>query len=321
MARKYFRTMTSGRPFHRRRKAYFANLVLVTQRPHPAFSLSERLPLRPGIALALGGGFARGYAHLGVLQVFEEQKIPISCLVGSSIGSILAAAYASGAPLPRIIAKCSEIRFRDFAKWRVSRFGLASNERLGALVQRFFDSKQFEDLKIPTGIVATDLGTGDAVLFKEGSISDAIRASCAFPGLFEPVHIGTRYLADGGLVAPVPTRVAREMGAQTVIGVSVGTHDGQRGAPTNIFQVVSRAVSAAQKHQLEVWERHADLVLRPNVQSLAWDDFHRIDEAIEAGAKAALAALPQLRKLSTPKIEEVSEFGKQGELLLAISSQ
>lgn len=273
--------------------------------------------MRPGVALALGGGFARGYAHLGVLRVFEESNIPLACLSGSSIGSIIAAAYASGTPLPRIIAKCREIRFRDFARWRVSRFGLASNERLGALVLRFFNSKQFEDLLIPTVIVATDLGTGDSVLFKQGSIADAIRASCAFPGLFEPVQLGTRCLADGGLVAPVPTRAARELGAQIVVGVSVGLHDGQRGAPSNIFQVFSRAVSAAQKHQLEVWERHADLVLRPAVQSLAWDDFHRIDEAMEAGAAAAISALPQIRKLLPPKPEKPSDFGKHGELLLA----
>jgi len=277
--------------------------------------------LRPGIALALGGGFARGYAHLGVLRVLEQHQIPISCLTGSSIGSILAAAYASGAPLPRIISKCRGIRFSDFAKWRVSRFGLASNERLGALVQRFFDTRQFEELRIPTAIVATDLGNGDAVVFREGSIADAIRASCAFPGLFEPVTIGTRCLADGGLVAPVPTRAAREMGAQVVVGVSVGSDDGQHGAPTNIFQVVSRAVSAAQKHQLESWERHADLVLRPEVQSLAWDDFHRIDEAIEAGSAEALSALPQIKKLYSPEAQGVSEFGKQGEILLASSLQ
>jgi NTE family protein len=277
--------------------------------------------LRPGIALALGGGFARGYAHLGVLRVFEEHKIPISCLSGSSIGSIIAAGYASGAPLARIVSKCRGIRFRDFARWRVSRFGLASNERLGMLMQRFFDTKQFEDLLIPTAIVATDLESGEAVVFREGRIAEAIRASCAFPGLFEPVHIGTRCLADGGLVAPVPTRAAREMGAEVVVGVSVGLQDGQRGAPTNIFQVVSRAVSAAQKHQLESWERHADLVLRPDVHSLAWDDFHRIDESIEAGAAAALSALPQIKKLYLSQTPQPSEFGKQGELLIARALQ
>jgi NTE family protein len=255
------------------------------------------------------------------LRVFEENKIPVSCLAGSSIGSILAAAYASGIPLHRIVAKCREIRLRDIARWHVSRFGLASNDRLGALVQKFFDSKQFEDLKIPTVIVATDLGTGDPVVFRQGPLAEAIRASCAFPGLFEPVTIGTRCLADGGLVAPVPTRAARELQPELVVGVSVGLHDGHRGAPTNIFQVVSRAVSAAQKHQLEGWERHADLVLRPDVQDLAWDDFERIDEAMEAGAASARSAVPQLKKLLARHAEVASEFGKQGELLLVGSLQ
>ena len=287
---------------------------------HSRLRVTAEPTLKPGIGLAFGGGFARGYAHLGVLKVFEEQNIPISCLAGSSIGSIVAAAYASGAPLPKIVEKCREIRFRDFARWRVSRFGLASNDRLGALVQRCFDSRQFEDLRIPTAIVATDLGTGDPVIFKQGSLAEAIRASCAFPGLFEPVQIGTRYLADGGLVAPVPTRAARELGAQLVVGICVGLHDGQRGAPTNIFQVVSRAVSAAQKHQLESWERYADIVLRPSVHSLAWDDFARIDEAIEAGAAVATSALPQIRKLldlHLPQEEEAFQTGRQGGFFFA----
>jgi NTE family protein len=289
----------------------------VTRRLHPTFQLSQQPPLRTGIGLALGGGFARGYAHLGVLRVLEENDIPISCIAGSSIGSILGAAYASGASLQCIVGKCREIKFRDFARWRVSRFGLASNDRLGALVQQLFNSKQFDDLAIPLAIVATDLGTGDPVVFRQGSLGEAIRASCAFPGLFEPVQIGTRCLADGGLVAPVPTRAARELGAEIVVGISVGLHDGHRGAPTNIFQVVSRAVSAAQKNQLEAWERHANLVLRPEVQDLKWDDFARIDEAIEAGATVARNALPQIKKLLARQMATESEFGKQGELLLA----
>jgi NTE family protein len=258
-------------------------------------------PARPGVGLALGGGFARGFAHLGVLQVLEQNEIPISHIAGTSVGSILGAAYASGAPLARIIATCRTLRFRDIARWRVSRLGLASNQRLGSLIERVFESRQFEDLRIPLAVVATDLTSGEPVVFTHGHLVDAIRASCAFPGLFEPVQIGTRCLADGGLVAPVPTCAAREMGAATVIGVSVGMQDGHRGAPTNIFQVVSRAVSAAQKHQLEVWERHADLVLRPDVQSLAWDDFDRAEEAIEAGAVTARRALPRIQKLLAQK--------------------
>jgi NTE family protein len=269
---------------------------------------SASLLVRRGIGLALGGGFARGFAHLGVLRVLEENQIPVSHIAGSSVGSILGAAYASGAPLSRIMATCRTLRLRDIARWRVSRLGLASNQRLGNLIERVFESRQFEDLKIPMAVVATDLSTGEPVVFTQGNLVDAIRASCAFPGLFEPVEIGTRCLADGGLVAPVPTRAARELGALTVLGISVGMHDGHRGAPRNIFQVVSRAVSAAQKHQLEVWERHADLVLRPEVQSLAWDDFDRAEEAMEAGAVAARRALPRIQKLISQKEDATREM-------------
>lgn len=264
----------------------------------PTLNESSALaPARPGIGLALGGGFARGFAHLGILQVLEQNRIPISHIAGTSVGSILGAAYASGAPLPLIMETCRSLRFRDIARWRVSRLGLASNQRLGELIERVFEARQFEELRIPLAVVATDLASGEPVIFTQGNLVDAIRASCAFPGLFEPVEIGTRCLADGGLVAPVPTHAARTLGASTVIGVSVGVQDGHRGAPTNIFQVVSRAVSAAQKHQLEAWERLADLVLRPDVQSIAWDEFHRAEEAIEAGVATARRALPRIQKL------------------------
>ena len=264
---------------------------------------------REGVGLALGGGFARGFAHLGVLQVLEQNHIPISHIAGTSVGSILGAAYASGAPLARIVEACRTLRLRDIARWRVSRLGLASNHRLENLIERVFEPRQFEDLRIPLAVVATDLASGEPVVFTQGNLVDAIRASCAFPGLFEPVQIGTRYLADGGLVAPVPTRAARDLGAAAVIGVSVGIQDGFRGAPTNIFQVVSRAVNAAQKHQLEIWERHADLVLRPDVQSLAWDNFDRAEEAIAAGAVAARRALPRIEKLMVnKKVDPIEGF-------------
>src|SRR5277367_3790329 len=263
---------------------------------------------RAGLGLALGGGFSRGFAHLGVLQVLEQNHIPISYIAGTSVGSILGAAYASGAPLARIIATCRTLRFRDIARWRVSRLGLASNHRLTDLIEQVFESRRFEDLRIPMAVVATDLANGEPVVFTHGNLSEAIRASCAFPGLFEPVQIGTRCLADGGLVAQVPTKAARELGAGHVIGVSVGLEDGHRGAPSNIFQVVCRAVSAAQKHQLEIWERHADLVLRPDVQTFAWDDFDRADEAIEAGAAAAHRALPRIQALLNPRKDPHAEF-------------
>ena len=275
---------------------------------------------RPGVALALGGGFARGFAHLGVLQVLEENHIAISHIAGTSVGSILGAAYASGAPLAQIMATCRTLKFRDIARWHVSRLGLATNHRLADLIGRVFVSQTFENLRIPMAVVATNLNTGDPVVFTEGNMVDPIRASCAFPGIFEPVEIGTRWLVDGGLIAPVPTQAARNMGAKYVVGVSVGMPEGDRGKPTNIFQVVSRAVCAAQKHQLEMWERHADLIIRPDVQSLKWDDFHRADEAIEAGKIAAKIAVPRILKLLAEtnadgresRMANPSEFGNNG---------
>jgi NTE family protein len=252
---------------------------------------------RPGIGLALGGGFARGFAHLGVLKVLEQHHIPVSHIAGTSVGSIFGAAYASGAPLARILAASRTIRFRDIARWSVSRLGLASNHRLADLIERVFESKQFEDMKIPLAVVATDLAAGEPVVFRQGPLVEAIRASCAYPGLFEPIQIGTRCLADGGLVAPVPTEAARQLGASLVVGVSVGNQDESRSSPKNIFQVVARAVAAAQRHQSDAWERSADLVIRPDVQGLSWDDFDRASEAIAAGEAAALAALPRIKKL------------------------
>jgi len=260
-------------------------------------SAADSAKSQRGIGLALGGGFARGFAHLGVLKVLEQNHIRVSHVAGTSVGSVFGAAYASGAPLARILAASRTIRFRDIARWTVSRLGLASNHRLADIIERVFDSKQFEDMKIPVGAVATDLASGDPVVFRQGPLVEAIRASCAYPGLFEPVQIGTRYFVDGGLVAPVPTQAARQLGATLVVGVSLGTQDGSRAAPKNIFQVVARAVSAAQKHQHEAWERHADLVIRPDIQGLAWDDFGRANQAIEAGEAAAQLALPRIQQL------------------------
>src|SRR3984893_9960607 len=158
----------------------------------PSYDYPDRRPLREaslastnqGVGLALGGGFARGFAHLGVLQVLEQNEIPISHIAGTSVGSILGAAYASGAPLARIIATCRTLRFRDIARWRVSRLGLASNHRLADLIDHVSESRRFEDLRIPMAVVATNLNTGEPVVFTEGDLIDPIRASCAFPGIF-----------------------------------------------------------------------------------------------------------------------------------------
>jgi NTE family protein len=254
-------------------------------------------PSAPGVNLALGGGFARGFAHLGVLQVLEAERIPIRGIAGSSVGSILGAAYASGVHLSKIIEVCRKVRMKDFSRWRISRMGLASNERMGELIRRWFHALSFEDLRIPLAVVTTDLITGEACVFTKGSLVDPIRASCAYPGLFEPVIVGQQCLADGGLVAPVPTQAATRLPGQCVLGINVGFNKWTGGPPTNVFQVVSRAINVAQKYSHRVWERHADLMIEPEVQEIEWNEFERVEDAIRAGAAAMRSVLPRLRGL------------------------
>lgn len=249
------------------------------------------------LGLALGGGFARGFAHIGALEVLEENKIPVFCVAGTSIGSILGAAYCSGLTPGRIGDICRAIRFKDFARWKISKMGLASNDRMDTLIRRWFRALKFEDMKIPLGVVATDLGTGEAVMFRSGSIVDPIRASCAFPGLFEPVLMDRKCYADGGLVAPLPTRAATMLGARRVLAIDVGFSKWSGDAPTNMFQVLYRSLNAAQKHRNPSWENFADLVISPAVQGLEWDDFERADEAIAAGRVCMTQALPRLREI------------------------
>ena len=157
-----------------------------------------------GLGLALGGGFARGLAHIGVLKVLEENNIPVRCLAGTSIGSIIAGAYASAVSLEEVAARGRKIRWRDFGQWTFSRMGFASNQRLEVLVKSFFRATRFEDLKLPLAILASDLVRARAVVFTSGELTLAVRASCAYPGLFLPVNHNGRVLVDGMLVSGVP---------------------------------------------------------------------------------------------------------------------
>ena len=250
-----------------------------------------------GLGLALGGGFARGFAHLGVLQALDDNKIPVSCIAGTSIGSILGAAYASGVAPERIAAVCRRIHFRDFARWRISRLGLASNDRMGELIQRWFGTLSFEDMRIPFASVATDLCSGEPQVMTSGDLVAAIRASCAYPGLFEPVMVNGQCLADGGLVAQVPTEAAAAFGPRWVMGISVEFKEWNGAPPRNMFQVISRAIGAAQKHRSPSWQSFAHVKVEPEVGEFEWDAFDRADEIIAAGAAAMRRALPHLRAL------------------------
>jgi len=253
----------------------------------------------PRVGLALGGGFARGLAHIGVIKVLEENGIPVHCLAGTSVGSIIAGAYASGATVDEIAAVARKVRWKDFASWTLSKMGLASNKRMEAFLKRTFRSLRFEDMKLPLAVVATDLRTGQPVVFTSGELVPAVRASCAYPGLFLPVAYQGAWLTDGGLVAAVPTRAARELKADIVIGVSLESINPEV-EPQNVMDVLSRALSIAQRTAEPVWRADADAVVEPVVNGFRWDEFERADELMAAGEKAMREKLPGVLRLLHP---------------------
>lgn len=247
-------------------------------------------PLKLG--LALGGGFARGIAHLGVLRAIEENNIPIHCIAGTSAGALAAMAYASGLPFDTVVQRASELRFGNFAQWKFSRMGLASNQRLELYPRIALGISDFEDLKIPLAIVATDLNTGEPVYFTRGPLGPALRASCAYPGLFRPVEIEGRVLVDGFIAATVPVDGAKMMGADVVVAVFLDAETSHK--PNNITDVIGRSFNIVVRHADFGWRSTADVIIEPQVKDFAWDDFMKTPEMIAAGREATLEALPRI---------------------------
>jgi NTE family protein len=259
-----------------------------------------------GIALALGGGFSRGFAHLGVLEVLEEEQMPISCIVGTSIGGLLGAAYADGIALRDLCDLGRRVRVRDFLRFHQSEQGTQSIRKdcIGKFVQEWFRATSVEELSIPTAIVSTDLATGAPYVFTRGPLEVAVRATCAFPGLVKPVEYEGRLLADGCIAAPVPTAIAARINGGYVLGVSVGSNEASSLSSENMVKVFDSGFRASHRSALEPsWSRHADILLEPQVHQIDWNDFSRVDEAFAAGAEAMRRALPSLRELLDRRLQ------------------
>lgn len=257
----------------------------------------------PTIGVALGGGFARGIAHIGVLRVLEQENIPIRVITGTSVGALIGACYCSGLSLAEMEEVARNTRFTTFARWTLSRFGFASNDRMVRFLTSTLKVKTFEELRIPLGITATDFNTGQGVVFHSGSIIEPVRASCAYPGMFLPVEIRGRYLVDGMLSHPVPTRPVREMGAERVLAVHLKGRWAQGGSPRHLFDVIGQSFAIAQDAMASVWRSAADLIVEPDVAGFGYDDFKRSAELIEVGAKAMQEALPEVRKWLAVPVE------------------
>jgi NTE family protein len=250
----------------------------------------------PAIGVALGGGFARGIAHIGVLKVLEEEGIPVRMIAGTSVGAIMGAAYCSGLTIAELEELAHRVRFTTFARWTLSRYGFASNDRMVSFLAKTLKVQTFEKLRIPLGVTATDFNTGKGVVFSSGPIIDPVRASCAYPGMFLPVEIRGSWLVDGMLSYPVPTLPLREMGAERVLAVHLKGQWSKTSAPRHYFDVIGQSFAIAQEMMSSVWRTAADVVIEPEVAGFDYDDFKRAGELIRVGEVAMRRALPEVRK-------------------------
>lgn len=257
---------------------------------------STSAPQDLAIGVALGGGFARGIAHVGVLKVLEQENIPVRVICGTSVGALIGACYCSGLSATEMEEVAHKTRFTSFARWTLSRCGFASNDRMIDYLSGILKCHTFEELRIPLGVTATDFNTGEAVVFRSGSIIDPVRASCAYPGMFLPIEIGGRHLVDGMLSHPVPARPVREMGADRVIAVHLKGTWSNGGPPKHLFDVIGQSFAIAQDAMAPAWRGAADLVVEPEVAGFAYDDFKRATDLIHVGETAMRKALPEVRK-------------------------
>ncbi len=256
---------------------------------------SQPKPLTLGVAL--GGGFARGIAHIGALKVLEEENIQVDYVAGTSVGAIIGAAYCCGMTAAELSEMAATLRFTDFARFTLSRYGLYNSDRMLRLFARVLKCHTFEELKIPLAITATEYRTGEAVVFTKGKLADPIRASCAYPGMFAPVEIEGRSYIDGMLAWGVPTTPLRRMGADRVIGVYLSAHWNNAHPPKHALEVIGQCFSIAQSRLSESWLKDANLVIEPDVAGFSYDCFERTPELIAAGEAAMRAVLPGVRAM------------------------
>ncbi len=260
------------------------------------------------IGLALGGGYARGLAHIGVLEVLEREGIPIDLIAGTSIGSLVGALYAREKDATLVKKQAMSLDWRQVAILVdpiFSKGGLLGGRRIARLMQKYIGDVKFNELEIPLSCVATDLITGDEVVIDKGSVIEAVRASISIPMIFSVVKKDGRYLVDGGLVNQVPVSVARRMGADYIIAVDITPNKAERAkylethkedkAP-GIFQVMMQTIYLSTYRSAEMSSDTADVVIHPSLAHIGPGEFHRARECILEGELAALDRISQIKR-------------------------
>ena len=262
--------------------------------------------LRPKIALALGGGAAKGFAHIGVIKTLEAQGITVDIVTGTSAGSVVGSLYAAGYngfQLQTLAQQLDESNLRDLT---LSTQGFIKGEKLQDFINQQVGNRPIEQLKLPFGAVATDLDNGKRIVFRVGNTGQAVRASCSIPNIFLPVTIRGRRYVDGGLSSPVPVSAALEMQADFVIAVDISSK-ARNGSPTGFLSLLDQSITIMGERLLNAELAHADVVIRPAVANLGAADFDARHTAILEGERATLAAIPLIKQKIVAKSQALTQ--------------
>lgn len=251
---------------------------------------------RPKIGLALGSGGARGFAHLGVLKVLHEENIPIDYIAGSSMGALIGAFYCSGLDLEKLYKIAKAFKRKYYLDFTVPKMGFIAGKRVKELIKLFTHGKNIEDLEIPLSVVATDLIKGERVIFTNGPIADAVRASISIPGIFVPEKKDGRLLVDGGVIDRIPVQVVKEMGADFIIAVDV-SHVKRNEKISTIFDVILQSIDILQEELVKYRKIETDVLLRPKLDGFSSKSFTHIEEIIKEGENIAKLHLPMIKSL------------------------
>ena len=252
----------------------------------------------PRVGIALGGGGARGFAEIGVLRVLEQERIPVAAVAGTSVGALVGALYADTGRVLDAEFHAVALREADIFDYAISSVlsgGLIKGELLEEFLRTRLRNPSIEQMALPFAAVAVDLRTGQPMVFTRGPVAPAVHASAAIPGVFVPVTIDGKTYVDGGVVDPVPADAARRLGADVVIAVAIPP-DMPQETPTNPLVIAYRAVTMMAALIGDLRAREADVVIRPQVGDVSFDDFSQKKRLIEAGEAAARASLPEIRK-------------------------
>ncbi|MFB6466525.1 patatin-like phospholipase family protein [Cytobacillus sp. Hz8] len=251
---------------------------------------------RPKIGLALGSGGARGFAHLGVIKVLTDEGIPIDLIAGSSMGAMIGCFYAAGQNIDNLYKLSKVFKRKYYLDFTVPKMGFIAGKRIKGLIRMFTHGKTMEQLNIPVSVIATDLLSGEKVIFNTGSISDAVRASISIPGIFVPEKNNGRLLVDGGVIDRVPVSVVKEMGADIVIAVDVA-HVKTNAEITSIFDVIMQSIDIMQMELVTNREIASDIMIRPRVEIYSSRAFTNIEEIIKMGEEETRKQITKIKQL------------------------